>query len=216
MDRYILFLLNGCDNKFMDSIMISLSSTTTWTLMLLVTIYIISKDRQISQSLPMLLGIALCILFADQITSTLLKPYFHRLRPSLEPDIMYSLRIPAGRGGGYSFPSSHAANVFAVASYLSLVFRHRITTISLYVWALLVGISRIYLAMHYPSDVLCGTAIGILIGFTVYYAGTYIIKRYYPTRHKYYSTAFTRSGFAVTDMYLLLASMYMTLLWIVI
>ena len=215
MDRYILFLINGCDNKFMDHIMISLSSTATWMLMLLVTIYIISKDRQISQSLPMLFGIALCILFADQITSTLIKPYFQRLRPSLEPDIMYSLRVVAGRGGGYSFPSSHAANVFAIATYLSLIFRHRITTISLYVWATLVGISRIYLAMHYPSDVLCGALIGIGMGAAVYYIGTYIVKRYCPTSHKFYSSAFTRSGFATTDMYLLLATMSITLLWIV-
>ena len=216
MDRQILFLLNGCDNMFMDHIMISLSSTATWTLMLLVTIYIIAKDRQISQSLPMLFGIAICILLADQISSTLLKPYFHRLRPGLEPEIMYSLRVAAGRGGGYSFPSSHATNVFAIATYLSLVFRHRLTTISLYIWAILVGISRIYLAMHYPSDVLCGAVLGIVIGMTVYYVGKYILKRYNHVSRKYYSSAFTKSGFATTDMYLLLATMSLTLLWIII
>ena len=215
MDRYILFLLNGCDNMFMDHIMISLSCTATWTLMLLVIIYIIAKDRQISQSLPMLFGIAMCILLADQISSSLIKPLVHRLRPSLDPDIMYSLRVAAGRGGGYSFPSSHAANFFALATYLSLVFRHRLTAISLYVLATLVCISRIYLAMHYPSDVLCGALLGIAVGAAVYYVGRFIVRTYCPTSQRYYSSAFTKSGFATTDMYLLLATMSLTLMWIV-
>lgn len=214
MDNYLLFLLNGYDNIFMDHIMISLSRTTTWTLMLIVTIYIISKDRQISQSLPMLAGILLCILFADQISSTLIKPLVHRLRPSQTPEIMYQLRIAAGRGGGYSFPSSHATNVFSVATYLALLFRHRPTAIALYLWATLVAVSRVYLAMHYPSDVLCGAILGTSIGMTVYYTGTWLVRHYITTPHKYYSSAYTRSGFATEDMYLLLATMSLTLLWI--
>ena len=214
MDHYLLFLINGFDNIFMDHVMISLSRTATWTLMLLVTIYIISKDRQMSQSLPMLAGLLLCILLADQVSSTLIKPYFHRLRPCQTPEIMYQLRIAAGRGGGYSFPSSHAANVFSVATYLALVFRHRLTAMALYVWATLVGLSRIYLAMHYPSDVLCGAILGIAIGASIYHAGTWLVKHYITYPHKYYSSAFTRSGFAIDDMHLLLATMSITLLYI--
>jgi len=71
-------------------------------------------------------------------------------------------------GGLYGFVSSHASNSFNVA-FLSLMFiRKRWYSVSMILWALLIGYSRIYLGVHYPGDVICGSLLGALTGWGVY------------------------------------------------
>ena len=82
-------------------------------------------------------------------------------------------------GGLYGFVSSHAANVFALATFLSLWhrkirneklgMRHSLFPILLFLWAILVCYSRPYLGKHYPGDVVCGAALGLLVGTAVFF-----------------------------------------------
>ena len=73
------------------------------------------------------------------------------------------------RGGRYGFPSCHAANTFALAMFMSLVFRNKRFSVMMFSWAIVVSYSRMYLGVHYFGDVFVGTAIGIAIGFLVFY-----------------------------------------------
>ena len=66
----------------------------------------------------------------------------------------------------FSFPSNHAANSFAAATLLSLCFRN--TTLLVFAFALIVCYSRVYLRVHYPSDVLGGATLGICMGYLGY------------------------------------------------
>jgi undecaprenyl-diphosphatase len=72
-------------------------------------------------------------------------------------------------GGQFSFVSGHAANAFNVALISLLFIRKRWYSISIIVWALVVGYSRIYLGVHYPGDFLCGSLLGALIGWSIYH-----------------------------------------------
>ena len=82
-------------------------------------------------------------------------------------------------GGLYGFVSSHAANVFALATFLGLRFRQRssrswLFTLLLFLWAVVVGYSRPYLGKHYPGDVVCGALLGICVGTTVFFISQFV------------------------------------------
>jgi len=64
-----------------------------------------------------------------------------------------------------SFPSAHTANAFAFATTLSSY--HRKFTVAMFAWALLVGFSRIYLGLHYFTDVIGGAILGIIVSLVV-------------------------------------------------
>jgi undecaprenyl-diphosphatase len=114
------------------------------------------------------LVIILGVFLADQ-SSVLIKNLTHRLRPCHEPALDGLVHLVNGKCGGlYSFVSSHAANSFNVALVSLLFIKKRWYTISIIVWALVIGYSRIYLGVHYPGDVLCGSMLGALIGWSMY------------------------------------------------
>ena len=112
------------------------------------------------------LGFFISFVISDQLSATLLKPFFHRLRPCFNPaltGIVHSL-VPCG--GLYGFPSSHAANHFSIGifSAVTLGSRYKWVWPAAIVWALLVSYAQVYVGVHYPLDVVCGGIIGILIG----------------------------------------------------
>ena len=99
-----------------------------------------------------------------------MKPYFARLRPSHTPGVENLLHYVNGyRGGQYGFCSSHASNSFGVATFITLMTRRMRIGFSFFALSLCVAYTRIYLGVHYFGDVFVGTAIGIAIGFLVFY-----------------------------------------------
>jgi undecaprenyl-diphosphatase len=106
------------------------------------------------------LALILAVLLADQISAHLIKPWVHRERPcnTLSDD-----RTPYGTSASLSFPSSHATNIAAVMMVLGLSFTGKAWFFIF--WALMVGLSRIYLGLHYPTDVLGGFLLGACLGW---------------------------------------------------
>lgn len=106
----------------------------------------------------------------DAISARLFKPYFERLRPCHSPELE-NLYHTVGKcwGGKFGFVSSHASNTFGIAIFLWLIFRKRNKWFSLFLpWATLVSYSRIYLAKHYPGDIIGGAILGGLCAFIFY------------------------------------------------
>ena len=167
LDQQLLLFLNSLNSQFFDQVMHAISGKLIWVpLYLAILVYLGVKYRR--KFLIILIFIILAATFADQ-ASVLIKNLIHRLRPCHEPGVMESVHLFNGECGGlYSFVSSHATNSFNVA-LLSLMFiKRKWYSISIVIWALVVGYSRIYLGVHYPGDVLCGSLLGAFIGWGMY------------------------------------------------
>jgi undecaprenyl-diphosphatase len=103
---------------------------------------------------------------------------FHRFRPTHHPDFQdWVNTVFDQRGGKYGFISSHAANTFGLATWTALLFRNRWLTATMLLFALLTGYSRIYLGLHFVSDVVVGALVGIGVGYAVYRLYRWKVKK---------------------------------------
>jgi len=94
----------------------------------------------------------------ELVVSESMKSGFKRKRPAeTYPGIIYPYHEVYGR----SFPSGHTSLVFATAAGLSIQCKKWYVTVPAYLWAANVGYSRMYLGVHYPSDVIAGAAVGV-------------------------------------------------------
>ena len=159
-----------------DWIMWSLSAKWSWAVVILSVYLLVTVQHDRKNWLWVLIGIALCFLLADQISNNAIKDGVQRLRPCYALENVHMFR--EGRGGMYGFVSSHAANVFAIAMFFSLLYGKKnnipksspsLLPFLMFLWAIMVSYSRCYLGKHYPGDVLCGALLGLGVGAVVYF-----------------------------------------------
>ncbi|MBN3518637.1 phosphatase PAP2 family protein [Algoriphagus lutimaris] len=173
-DESLFIFLNSIHWEWMDPIMFQISQTVTWLPFYAVLIYFIYKaDPKISWWV--FGGVALSILIADQTTSGFMKPFFERLRPCHDERWEGIINNYGRCGGLYGFASSHAANTFAIATFLNLKVGKNIKHLKwLFLWAAIISYTRIYLGVHYPVDVLIGAFIGFLAGLISWFLIVFI------------------------------------------
>ena len=130
---------------------------------------IFTKDAQLRRkSLETFGAIAI-----ELAISEAMKVSFNRLRPAEK----YPTEIfPYHAIHGKSFPSGHASLAFSAAASLSLQYKKWYVTLPAYLWASSVGYSRLYLGVHYPSDVLMGAAVGIGSAYLAHWLNKVIRK----------------------------------------
>ncbi|MBC6699366.1 phosphatase PAP2 family protein [Hymenobacter puniceus] len=165
-DSWLLVAANTHRTPTLDTLMVFFTERLVWFpayfVLLVMLAYLFGRRAWLL--LP-LLGASVAL--ADGISSRLFKPYFARLRPCHDPDLSATLNLVNGCGGQFSFMSSHAANAFALTVFMALVLprRFRVAKWLLLGWALVVSYSRLYLAAHFPSDVLAGALLGSLLAW---------------------------------------------------
>jgi membrane-associated phospholipid phosphatase len=166
--QLFLFFNNTLANSVFDGVMPII--TNDWVLrivFLIIVVLLLIFGKKQGRIAAILCIVAVVV--SDQISSHLIKPIVERVRPChVIPDV----HLLVACSQGLSFPSSHAANSFAIATLISLSYRRRIW---LYLTiAAIVAYSRIAVGVHYPFDALAGAAVGMLGATAVFAAYRYV------------------------------------------
>lgn len=156
----------GWTNPFFDWLMPWVRVSLNWAplyLFLLVFVLVNFKVKGLWWAVFFLATVAL----TDMTGTYAIKHVVERIRPCNNPEVLQHIRLLARQcAGGYSFISNHAANHFGMAAFFLISFRHvlgRWAWIAIG-WAALISYAQVYVGMHYPSDVLAGAALGIVMG----------------------------------------------------
>lgn len=169
LDTELLLFLNEMGDTSWDYLWSYLSRTLSWITIPIYGISLLLSYRLFDlKKMALVIIIGGALLLTTEYLSIFIKEIVQRPRPCYNPEINDILRIvPKYCGGNYGYFSAHAINSFAFASYFALLFQnsYKYVSVILLIWALLVSYSRIYLGVHYPSDVFTGIVFGVLLAY---------------------------------------------------
>ena len=171
-DIDILLWINGHWNEGLDLFFWYISKASTWIPLYVLLVGLLAwKYRNWRTVLIILIGFGVAVGLSDYLCSGIFKPLVCRLRPTHEPALEGMVHLVRGYTGGlYGFCSSHAANTMSVGLLFSLLYRNKIATAGLMTWVALNCYSRMYLGVHYPTDIICGLLVGSLWAVLVWLA----------------------------------------------
>ena len=216
MDMQVLSLFNGSDNIMLDQMVQILTSGLTWIPLYVMLFFVVMRNNETMGQIALVVGSAIfCVLFADGLVDGIIKQLAERWRPSNDPTFKYMVQVVDDiRPKGYSFCSAHAANTMSLAVFFSLLIRSKMLTITLVIWSLINCWTRLYLGVHYPSDILCGMIIGIIVGILVYLLYYKIYRRISP-KINYISNQYTSTGYDHDDIDKAMVILMLTLAYVV-
>ncbi|MBI4945490.1 MAG: phosphatase PAP2 family protein [Bacteroidetes bacterium] len=178
IDTRLFLFFNGNHTDFMDSVMMAVTGKFTWIPLYALLLFFVWKKTK-SKMWLVVLSVAVLITFSDQISVHLFKETFQRYRPCHNLLLKDKIHLLNGECGGlYGFVSSHAANTFALATFLIFFFCRRDFALCMYLWAAFVSYSRVYVGVHYPFDILGGMVLGIFLGAIGYKIYFHLNKKY--------------------------------------
>lgn len=141
-------------------------------------VWVFYKKYGVKNTIIAIACVALTVIVADQIAN-IFKYGVQKLRPTHTPEFEGLIHTVKGyRGGLYGTVSAHAATTMGVMMFASLLIRKWWATVLLFLWALAVCYSRIYLGAHYPFDLIFGTIDGLFFGWLAYKLFKLITKKY--------------------------------------
>lgn len=216
MDMQVLSIFNGSDNIMLDQMVQILTSGLTWIPLYVMLFFVVMRNNETMGQIALVVGSAIfCVLFADGLVDGIIKQLAERWRPSNDPTFKYMVQVVDDiRPKGYSFCSAHAANTMSLAVFFSLLIRSKMLTITLVIWSLINCWTRLYLGVHYPSDILCGMIIGIIVGILVYLLYYKIYLRISP-KINYISNQYTSTGYDHDDIDKAMVILMLTLVYVV-
>lgn len=216
MDMQVLSLFNGSDNIMLDQMVQILTSGLTWIPLYVMLFFVVIRNNETMGQIALVVGSAIfCVLLADGLVDGIIKQLAERWRPSNDPTFKYMVQVVDDiRLKGYSFCSAHAANTMSLAVFFSLLVRSKLLTITLVTWSLINCWTRLYLGVHYPSDILCGMMIGIIVGILVYLLYYKIYLRISP-KINYISNQYTSTGYDHDDIDKVMVILMFTLVYVV-
>jgi len=153
-------------HPFLDTVFPIWRETSTWApLYLIIIAFLFLKFRW--KALPWIISASLLILISDQLSSHIIKPWVGRVRPCNDAEIGHLARRLLGYcRESYSFPSSHAVNHFAFATFLILTLKkHWGKKVYLFwLWAFSIAYGQVYVGIHFPIDITFGAILGTILG----------------------------------------------------
>jgi len=160
---------SGWSNAALDVIFPAIRNKYFWLPLYVLVIFWIIINHHIRKVLLILSLLGLSIFASDTISSKLIKFQVQRPRPchilNMDPVVIERVQC----GSGYSFPSSHAANHFCLAAFITSIFGDymRRWKFTWWIWASLIAIAQVYVGIHYPLDILGGAVLGIIVGMSM-------------------------------------------------
>ncbi|MDD2529736.1 MAG: phosphatase PAP2 family protein [Bacteroidales bacterium] len=184
-DTELFYLINSLRTPFLDYFFGFLSHNLSFVLAILSAFLLLTIKKYRKDFWILIVLVALSFLLADRISVLCFKDVFQRLRPSHALEGVNLVKLSSWhliydyKGGLYGFVSSHAANAFSLATIFSVLGKkYKLFPVLIYSWAILVGYSRIYCGVHYPSDVIVGGILGIGIGLLIVILYKLVLKKY--------------------------------------
>ncbi len=179
LDRQLLLAINGFHSPLFDTTMFYVSQIWIFAPVFALWLYMVFKRYGVKKLVILLGFLVLLVTLTDQ-TSNLTKHYIKRYRPTHNLEIQAQVHtVNDYKGGMYGFFSGHSTNSFGVAMLLFLIFSKEslLFRIMFFAWAALTAYSRMYLGVHYPSDIFVGFVVGIFWGYVVYRLIQYTFKQ---------------------------------------
>ncbi len=174
-DRVIFIYLNGLGNENWDSFWLLITNQFVWIPLYLFFLILLYRYLGQQNFLYCLIFIILLVAFSDQI-SNFVKNTVERTRPNNNSDLRNFIRISL-HPTGFGFYSGHASTSMAVTTFLYLTLKNYYQyALLFFVWPILFAYSRIYVGVHYPSDIVVGLIIGFALGVLFYKIGFYLLK----------------------------------------
>ena len=200
-DRLGLSWFNGSNSVFLDGWMSALTSGFTWLALYASLFYLVVKNNETMGQIMLVVGCALaCVGLADIMADVIVKPLVERWRPSNDPIFKYDVSVVDGyRGTSYGFFSAHAANTFSLALFFCMLVRSRVLSVALVLWSFVNCYTRMYLGLHYPSDIVCGLLWGSVCAIGVYYFYLRVSRRMFG-EDNYVSTQYTSTGYRLCNV----------------
>lgn len=179
LDKQLFVFLNGLGSERFDYLWLFITKQFNWTPIFIFVFFLVYKKIQDKkQFLIVILSLALLILVTDQFTN-FIKEIFQRLRPCNDFQIKSIIRIVKS-SDTYSFFSGHAANSMASTTFVFLLLKKQYRYAYLvFIFPLFFAYSRIYLGLHFPSDILIGYIVGAVFGYTFYNMYLNVIRKYF-------------------------------------
>ena len=182
IDLAVFYLLNHTiSTGFLDKFFSIITNVNNWYIAYVILVGILFFKGGRTGKLAVL-GIIVLIVVSDQTGYKVLKEIFQRQRPC---NALADVLTPLGCRGSFSFPSNHAINNFAAAAFFSRLYPKYKTI--LFTTASLVAISRVYLGLHYPSDIIGGAIIGMIFGY-IFALGIMKLDSYFQSKQKVENT----------------------------
>ena len=176
IDQRIVLLINGLHTPVLDEVMWLISGKLVWLPFYFLLIYLTYQKVAFKQLLVFIAVAIVGVVFSDLICTYGFKEVFQRYRPSHNLLLQTKLHLYEEKpgefyaGGAYGFISSHAANFFSLAIFIGLALKKFYPNLlwQCVIIASVVSISRVYLGVHYVSDIFLGGLLGCSMGYISY------------------------------------------------
>lgn len=217
VDQQALMWFNGSESLFLDSLVPLLTSGITWLPLYIGLFYLVVKNNENMSQIGLVVGASmLCVMLAGGVDDVFVKPLVGRLRPCNDPMIKSQLTLVSGTlEQSFSFFSAHAANTMSLAMFFCLLVRDKLFGTFIIAWSLVNCWTRLYLGVHYPSDVMVGLVYGGLVGLGVYALFHKVYYKFNPNLN-YISSQYTSTGYAKTDIDVVIAILVITIAALVV